>query len=594
MGRIGKRDLILTALALLFVTSIFVLSDQTNMTLEDSILLEDTQINPAAPVQDAFDTAAVMGSHTIGIDFNTVYIDVDHDIGLAGAGEWVFELNVHSTIATDRIDVDDAHNAEFSLYQSTQVSGGDWLTFWMSAGEWDEVLTANLEWVWTRDYIVYSEILLHLDPYLVTMNEWTEETDIVDGKIFYYEYYIFNDAPIASSVSGGTIVQWNDISFSGSGSDPEGDGFRYEWDPDYDYVTFDVDSYEQNPTFSYDQPGSYTVAFRVVDDFGEESEIKTATVNVRADTDADGIPNIYDDDDDNDLLLDIEEATWGTSPLKADTDNDRLSDYEEIYDYGTDPLALSSDSDLLSDGEEVLDYLTDPLNPDSDSDGYDDYYEIDHGTDPLNPDVIAPSVSLKINEDAVQTSSRVVMLTIEATDDGIISDMRISNEDGNWHPWEPFTTERIWSLTYGNGIKTVTILVRDSAGNVGVASETIELVMEIGTHSVDITYYQAYIWDDHDDGEDPGEWFFRLFTDSWISSGEYSVDGAQSVNFGDLSASIYITGTTAFTFQVEAYEDDFIILYRSTFVVNILQGSTMNTLYQFEQREGDVTHYYQF
>ncbi len=55
------------------------------------------------------------------------------------------------------------------------------------------------------------------------------------------------------------------------------------------------------------------------------------------DTDGDGIVNSLDNDDDNDGLSDILEATYGTDPLNTDTDGDGISDSDEIAQ-GTDPL----------------------------------------------------------------------------------------------------------------------------------------------------------------------------------------------------------------------------------------------------------------
>ncbi len=67
-----------------------------------------------------------------------------------------------------------------------------------------------------------------------------------------------------------------------------------------------------------------------------------------------------------------------------DSDNDGLSDYDEINIYGTDPLDADSDDDLLPDGAEVNIYLTNPLSSDSDYDLMPDFYEVDHNFDPNN------------------------------------------------------------------------------------------------------------------------------------------------------------------------------------------------------------------
>lgn len=92
-----------------------------------------------------------------------------------------------------------------------------------------------------------------------------------------------------------------------------------------------------------------------------------------ADTDHDGIP--YE-----------REIELGTDPNKADTDNDNISDYDELYKYGTDPANADSDSDSISDLDEIGIYHTNPTSADSDKDGYSDRFEIDNK---LNPNLAA-------------------------------------------------------------------------------------------------------------------------------------------------------------------------------------------------------------
>jgi TolB protein len=91
-------------------------------------------------------------------------------------------------------------------------------------------------------------------------------------------------------------------------------------------------------------------------------------------------------DSDGDGLTDNQELDIGTDPLNPDTDDDRLSDGEEVLRRNTDPLNPDSDGDRLSDGDEVLDHNTDPLNPDTDNDRLNDGDEVSLGTNPLVPD----------------------------------------------------------------------------------------------------------------------------------------------------------------------------------------------------------------
>ncbi|OPY50515.1 MAG: FG-GAP repeat protein [Methanosaeta sp. PtaU1.Bin055] len=69
---------------------------------------------------------------------------------------------------------------------------------------------------------------------------------------------------------------------------------------------------------------------------------------------------------------------------EVDADGDLLSDGVESL-LGTDKDVNDTDEDGLTDGDEVLVHLTDPRLLDTDGDGYDDGTEIDQGTDPKDP-----------------------------------------------------------------------------------------------------------------------------------------------------------------------------------------------------------------
>jgi len=88
-------------------------------------------------------------------------------------------------------------------------------------------------------------------------------------------------------------------------------------------------------------------------------------------------------DTDLDGLVDDKEREWGTDPTDPDTDNDNLSDNQEVTWKKSDPLDSDTDNDGLNDFNEVL-KGTNPLVPDSDRDGWLDKAEIDAASDPNN------------------------------------------------------------------------------------------------------------------------------------------------------------------------------------------------------------------
>jgi hypothetical protein len=69
----------------------------------------------------------------------------------------------------------------------------------------------------------------------------------------------------------------------------------------------------------------------------------------------------------------------------ADQDSDGLGEADEEA-LGTDPTNRDTDDDTLSDKDEVILYGTNPLKADTDGDGYLDGIEVKAGTDPTDPD----------------------------------------------------------------------------------------------------------------------------------------------------------------------------------------------------------------
>jgi hypothetical protein len=84
---------------------------------------------------------------------------------------------------------------------------------------------------------------------------------------------------------------------------------------------------------------------------------------------ANALTAIAEGDDDGDGLSNQQERNLGTNPEDRDTDNDALSDGEEVNEHNTDPNNPDTDDDNLFDGQEVNTYRTNPRIPDTDGDG---------------------------------------------------------------------------------------------------------------------------------------------------------------------------------------------------------------------------------
>jgi len=170
-------------------------------------------------------------------------------------------------------------------------------------------------------------------------------------------------------------------------------------------------------------------------------------VTVTADADSDNIPDVYElsevtlltelngnasgpgpgtgsGDFDGDGLSDFDE--WqlsldehpGISPADADSDDDELSDGDEVDGAGdrgpTNPVNADSDGDSLSDKVEsnsgsfvdANDTGSDPLLADTDSDGYRDGFEVLRGGDPTDiasRPPFSPGVSMTLLTDDAST-----------------------------------------------------------------------------------------------------------------------------------------------------------------------------------------------
>jgi len=133
---------------------------------------------------------------------------------------------------------------------------------------------------------------------------------------------------------------------------------------------------------------------------GKESgffEYGDAILNQLADSDNDGLTDLEEimiyhtdpnnPDSDGDGLLDGEEVRVNnTDPNNRDTDGDGLIDGDEVHKYHSSPRLVDTDGDGLTDGEEIAQHL-DPLARDTDGDGLTDADEIHkYHTDPNKKD----------------------------------------------------------------------------------------------------------------------------------------------------------------------------------------------------------------
>ena len=188
-------------------------------------------------------------------------------------------------------------------------------------------------------------------------------------------------------------------------------------------------------------------------------------ITVHEDTDADGIANIVDDDDDNDGWLDSEEAVCATDPLDAngvpsdldgdgtcdradpDIDGDGWANVQEQF-CSTDPRDLD---DMPSDTDE--DGICNLVDTDDDNDGWADLTETLCGTDPLN----TTSVPVDANGDGSCDQDLSISLSYNVGDGwfGVGEEVNLTPDIGGFEAdlWaiEPALPE---GLTFGSMART--------------------------------------------------------------------------------------------------------------------------------------------
>ena len=111
------------------------------------------------------------------------------------------------------------------------------------------------------------------------------------------------------------------------------------------------------------------------------------------------------DDNDGDGLWNYIEHYCGTDPDKADTDDDGLNDFIEIYSLGYNPFSEDTDSDGIPDGKEDEDedgltneyevniFHSSPIADDTDHEGLSDSDELKYSTSPTMRDTDEDGIS---------------------------------------------------------------------------------------------------------------------------------------------------------------------------------------------------------
>jgi len=191
-----------------------------------------------------------------------------------------------------------------------------------------------------------------------------------DGISDFDEVFTHGTNPMLKDTDGDTIDDNDEINVHESdptSADADGDGLT-------DPLELAIDVDPQRPLFTSNPNLSDTDGDGLSDDFEHEYRFEYTEIE-REEFDLPDTVFFIDpnsNDTDGDDLKDNEEIDLGLNPGLADTDHDKLSDFDEhhgVNGFKTDPKNRDSDGDGLIDGDEILLSGTDPLDTDSNDNG---------------------------------------------------------------------------------------------------------------------------------------------------------------------------------------------------------------------------------
>jgi len=184
---------------------------------------------------------------------------------------------------------------------------------------------------------------------------------------------------------------------------------------------------------------------------------------------------------------------WGDNgPVLLDGSKDNVNN-KNCYFLGMSTLWGTGEIEYLGNQQWKMHYAATTCNTPVAPEIY--YAEIGAGdmTLTVTPSM-NPAKKIQINSDAAATTSRTASLTIWAgeTTNGV-HQMALSNDGVSWGAWESYKITKSWTLTSGDGTKTVYVLFKDTLGNqLGPYSDSIILDTTVPTAGVSINSAAVY------------------------------------------------------------------------------------------------------
>jgi uncharacterized membrane protein len=168
------------------------------------------------------------------------------------------------------------------------------------------------------------------------------------------------------------------------------------------------------------------------------------------------------------------------------------------------------------------------------------------------PDTIPPTGAITINGAVAYTTSTAATLILSASDTGGsgLAEMRFSNDDSTWSAWEPYAPTTSWSLSAGDGAKTVYAQFRDGAGNASISysdgitldttAPTGTIVIDGGAASTTTTSVSLALNADDSVGSGLAEMRFSNDDTTWSAWEAYAANKGWSLSAGEGAKTVYV------------------------------------------------------
>ena len=400
--------------------------------------------------------------------------DVSHNVFILGN---IISNNTGCGISSNRLDMHIRNNV---------IKGNDHGIYVEDRhGAQDQKYPIDYNYIYEN--ALYDFCNLRKDDFNATYNWWgtSNETAIQEhiydyyddhdlGEVFYKPYLV---PPVAKfTFSPETPYAYESVTFDASASfNPYGSIINYTWNFDDTNVTTATSPLI---THMYTTPDDYNVTLTVTDEFGLTDSTSAIVAVLQDDTP----PTTSDDYD----------GAWHTADftITLTVTDDESGVSETYYRINNGPIESVSISGQplvsLESANNTLEYWS-VDNVDNEEFPHKILTEI-------KLDKSIPIGSIVINNDEAYTNSTSVTLTLTATDDTSgVYQIRYSN-DGDWDTelWELLSPTKSWTLTSGEGTKTVYYQIKDTAGLISTYSDTIILDTSPPTGSVLIAEDSTY------------------------------------------------------------------------------------------------------